>query len=223
MSFTCPHMIRGWFTDIPYYRGRGGTRIPEFGMAARTSHSESASESASLPVLDGAGLIGDSIGIIDIQFITTTGTSPAAPLFTTGAISTAEMASTVELASAETQGTGLPLGTSVGEAEFSTVRAQQPHHSTEIPRLLGGTLNHAVRVAYVRVPSTATVRADRQGAFRRAEAPVLVAERRVAVVEQPVVAAEDLAAGAGIGNRNLGGCRLDLDLARVILLLDREI
>ena len=65
MSFTSPRMIRGWFTEIPSWRGRDGTRIPEFGLAARTSRSESASESASSEVLDGAGVIGDSIGITD--------------------------------------------------------------------------------------------------------------------------------------------------------------
>ncbi len=60
-----PRTIRGWFTEIPSWRGRDGTRIPEFGLAARTSRSESASESASSAVSDGAGVIGDSIGITD--------------------------------------------------------------------------------------------------------------------------------------------------------------
>ena len=49
----------------PIWRGRDGTRIPESGLAARTSRSDSASESASSAVLDGAGVIGDSIGVAD--------------------------------------------------------------------------------------------------------------------------------------------------------------
>ena len=81
MSFTSPRMIRGWFTEIPSWRGRDGTRIPESGLAARTSRSESASESASSAVLDGAGVIGDSIGITDTQCITTAGTTPGADTF----------------------------------------------------------------------------------------------------------------------------------------------
>ena len=59
-------MIRGWFTEIPSWRGRDGTRIPEFGMAARTCRSEWVLESASSEVLDGAGITGDSIGVTDI-------------------------------------------------------------------------------------------------------------------------------------------------------------
>ena len=98
MSFTSPRMIRGWFTEIPSWRGRDGTRIPESGLAARTSRSESASESASSAVLDGAGLIGDSIGITDTQCITTAGTTPGAARFITGAISTEEEARAAELA-----------------------------------------------------------------------------------------------------------------------------
>ena len=65
MSFTSPHMIRGWFTEIPSWRGRDGTRIPESGLAARISRSDSALELAGSAVLDGAGVIGDSIGITD--------------------------------------------------------------------------------------------------------------------------------------------------------------
>ena len=65
MSFTSPRMIRGWFTEIPSWRGRDGTRIPESGLAARTSRLEWASESASSAVLDGAGVTGDSIGMTD--------------------------------------------------------------------------------------------------------------------------------------------------------------
>ena len=44
-------------------RGLGGTSIQEFGMAALTFRSESASESATSEDMDGAGIIGDLIGI----------------------------------------------------------------------------------------------------------------------------------------------------------------
>src|ERR1019366_7641120 len=138
MWFTFPHITRGWFTESLSWRGRGGTRIPESGMAARTSHSESASESASSEVLDGAGLIGDSIGITDTQCITTTGTTPGAGRFTTGATSTEVEARAaeftlvaVELKPAPTQGTGLLAGTPARSAEFTTVPARRPGLSTE--------------------------------------------------------------------------------------------
>ena len=57
-------------------------------MAARISRSGSASESASSVVLDGAGAIGDSIGITTTRFITTTGTTRGASRSTTGTVST---------------------------------------------------------------------------------------------------------------------------------------
>ena len=93
MSFTSLRMIRGWFTEIRSWRGRVGTRIPESGLAVPISPSESVSESASLQGLDGAGVIGDSIGITDTQSITTRGTTPTAIRFTTEAITTGEAAS----------------------------------------------------------------------------------------------------------------------------------
>jgi hypothetical protein len=65
MSFMSRRTIRGWFTEIPSWRGRDGTRIPEYGLAARTSGSDPASESASTEVMDGVGIIGGPIGITD--------------------------------------------------------------------------------------------------------------------------------------------------------------
>jgi len=65
MSFTSLRMTRGWFTEPPSWRGRDGTRTPEFGMTARTSGSEPASESVGSEVMDGAGIIGDAIGMIE--------------------------------------------------------------------------------------------------------------------------------------------------------------
>ena len=96
-------MIRGWFTEIPSWRGRDGTRIPESGLAARTSRSESASESAGSEVLDGAGVIGDSIGITATQCITTAGTTPGAERFITEAVSTEVEAHAAEAATAQRQ------------------------------------------------------------------------------------------------------------------------
>jgi hypothetical protein len=84
-----PRTIRGWFMVVPLWHGRGGTRIPESGTTARSSRSDSASESGSSEDLAGAGVIGDSIGITGTQFTITTGTTRAAEHFTTGAISTA--------------------------------------------------------------------------------------------------------------------------------------
>ena len=178
MSFTSPRMIRGWFTEIPSWRGRDGTRIPESGLAARTSRSESASESAGSEVLDGAGVIGDSIGITDTQCITTAGTTPGAARFITGTISTEEEAGAAELR-AGAQRREQASGTSARAAESTTVPAQPPGLSTETRRLLEDTPNPAVRAASARAPSAATTMADRQGAFRHAEAPASVAEQRV--------------------------------------------
>src|ERR1700690_1368108 len=90
MSFTCPHIIHGWFTEARSWRGRDGIRILEFGMAVHTSRSDSDSESAGSAVLDGAGLPGDLSGVADTRFITTTGITPAATRFITGAVSTGE-------------------------------------------------------------------------------------------------------------------------------------
>jgi hypothetical protein len=68
--------------------------------------------------------------------------------------------------------------------------------------------NLAVRAASARVPSAATDKADRRGAFHHAEAPAsLVAERVVAVEEhvavaERVVAEERVAAVAGVVDRS---------------------
>jgi hypothetical protein len=82
-SSTSPHTIRGWLTEIPSWRGRGGIRIPASGMTGLTFPGESVSRSVGSGVSDGAGVIGDSIGITDTQLMITTGTTPAAPPFTT--------------------------------------------------------------------------------------------------------------------------------------------
>jgi len=132
-------------------------------LAARTFRSEWATESASSEVLDGAGLIGDSIGVADSQHLTTTGTTPGATRFITVAAST-------------------ELGARA--ADFPAVPAQRPQLSTETARLLEDTLHPAVRKASARAPSAASKRADRQRAIRHGERPASVAEKRVAAVAE---------------------------------------
>ena len=201
MSFTSPPMILGWFTETPSWRGRVGTRILESGLAVRISRLESASESAGSEVLGGAGVIGDSIGITDTQFMTTTGTTPRAGRSTTGTASTEiEVGAAVtvtgtaaELVAAATQRTGLPLA---GAAELTTVPAQHPGLSTETLRLIADTANPAARAASARAPSAATSMAERPEAIRHVEAPAWVAEDFAAAD-----LAADAAVVAGAGNR----------------------
>jgi len=160
-------MIRGSFMDIPSQRGRDGTRIPESGLAAHTSSSDSASESVGTEVSDGAGVIGDSIGVADTQCSTMAGITPGAERFITGAISPEE-ARAADLM--------------VAAAESTVHAAQPPGRSTETGRRHEAMLHPAVRAASARAPTAATTMADRPGAIRRAEAPAwaVVVERAVA-------------------------------------------
>ena len=80
--------IRGWFMEVPSIRGRDGMHIQESGLEDLTCHSDLVLGSAGSEVLAGAGLIGDSIGTAGIRFMAVAGISPAAPLSTTGQIST---------------------------------------------------------------------------------------------------------------------------------------
>jgi hypothetical protein len=93
MWFTSPRMIHGWFTEIPSWPGRGGIRIPESGLAGRTCRGAAASESAGSAVMDGAGGIGDSIGVADTRCTAAADTTPAATHSITGAATTEEAAS----------------------------------------------------------------------------------------------------------------------------------
>ena len=86
-------MIHGWFTDIPSWRGRDGIPILEFGLAVRTSRLESVLASVGSVVLDGDGVIGDSIGITTTQSTTTAGTTLEAEPFITEAVTTEQEAS----------------------------------------------------------------------------------------------------------------------------------
>src|SRR5580658_3982024 len=178
MSFMSPHMIPGWFTDIPSWRGQDGIRIPAFGLVARTYRLESVSESAFLEVLDGAGAIGDLIGTTITPFTTTIGTTPGAILSTTGAITTAAEES------------GALQGTC--SASRTATAAGQRDRSKETLRVLEDSLLLGVRAASTQALSAATTMAGRRGAIRRAEAPASVAER--------AAAGDFMAAVAGLGN-----------------------
>jgi hypothetical protein len=115
------------------------------------------------------------------------GTTPGAERFITGAISHAAESHAVELHAAELHAAELHA------AELATVPALRPGLSTETGKRLADTLHLAVRAAHARVPSAATAMADRPRAFRHAERPASVVERRVAEVG---LMAADLTAAA---------------------------
>ncbi len=98
--FMFQPMIRGWFTEIPSWRGRVGIRIPESGLADRTYRGAAASESAGSAAMDGAGIIGDSIGVAGTRCTAAAGTTPGATHFITGATSTAQEACAGQTATA---------------------------------------------------------------------------------------------------------------------------
>ena len=75
-------------------------------------------------------------------------------------------------------------------AAKSTIPAQQPGLSMEIPGPREDTLNLAVRAVSTRAPSATTTMAGRKGVFRHAEVPASAAEE------------ERVAAVAGIDNRS---------------------
>jgi hypothetical protein len=231
MLFTSPRITRGWFTEGPLWRGRDGIRIPESGLAARIYRGAGASESGGLAVLDGAGVIGDSIGITTMQCLTTAGTTRVAERFTTGAIFIEEQAGAgdstalaAELALDPMQGTGL-AGTSAGAAESTTVPAERPGPSKETLRPLEDILHPAVKAALAQAPSAATTKVDRQGAIRPEEARASVVQRRGAGVERRAGAAAEqrAAAVAGIGNRILIGVRALFGARLDMFLVERDI
>ncbi|SPE24810.1 conserved hypothetical protein [Candidatus Sulfotelmatobacter sp. SbA7] len=78
-------------------------------------------------------------------------------------------------------------------AELATVPAPRPGLSTETGKRLADMLHPVVRAASAPVPSAAMGMADRPGAFRHAERPASVVERRVAAVG---LMAADLTAAA---------------------------
>src|ERR1039458_3139142 len=127
-----PHMIRGMFTGIPLWRGRDGTRIPEFGLADRTFRSGWVLESASSAVLGGAGIIGDAIGVAVLQLLAGAGTTPGATRSITGAPSSEEEGCAV------------------------VVSARDPALSTETTEQLEDMRHLADRGAPAQAPSVAT-------------------------------------------------------------------
>jgi len=167
--------------EVPSDHGLGGIPIPESGMAVLTFRSGSASESVSTAGLDGAGTIGDLIGITTTPFIITTGTTPGAPHSTTGTITIAEEA----------------------PAAASTIApAQRQGPSTETARRPEATRNLMRKAALNRARSAVTTAGARPEAIRHAAAPATAAD---------LMEAEHLtvAAGAGLTNRTLDESLVD--------------
>lgn len=112
-------------------------------------------------------MIGTTLGAT--RFITATTTieaeTCAAELTATGAV----------IVPATTKGIGLQAGTPASVAENPTVPVQQPGLLKETKRLLGDTLNPAVRAVCARAPSAATTMAVRHRAIHHAEAPASAA------------------------------------------------
>ncbi len=185
MWFTSPRMIRGWFTDIPSWRGRDGIRIPEFGSMARILHSDSGLGLGGSAGLDGAGIIGDSIGTTAMQFITTAGTTHGATRFTTGTLFTAE-----EGREADLTGRGREHRAIV--AELSIVLENQRGLSTVITTRHADTLHLAVKAGRALAHSAGTSVEEIQGATLHAGVRALAAEE-----ERAGAAVE----GAGVINK----------------------
>jgi hypothetical protein len=178
MRFTFPRMIRGWFMEVPWWRGRAGIRIPASGLAAPICRGVQASESAGLEVLDGAGVTGDSTGITTTQCTTTAGTTPGAERFITGAVLREEghavdlTGLAAKLAGARMQGTDLAMGTPAHAGESRTILGRLPGPSKETRRQLEDTPHRAARAASAPAPTVGTTTAERQRAIPHAEAPV---------------------------------------------------
>src|SRR5580704_11872010 len=147
--------IPGTFTAIRLPRGRGGIRIPEFGLTARTSRGDSVSTSVSSAASVGAGVIGDSIGVAVTRCTTTADTTRKAEPSITATIST-------------------PAEEQARAAVSPTVREAMQAGlvlSMEITALRAVTPRHVVRPARVPAPLAATVRAVRPEAIHHAGSP----------------------------------------------------
>jgi len=156
-------------------------------------------ESGGSEVLAGAGLIGDSIGTAATQFMGATGIFPAAPRFTTGAISTGVVEAFVAEFMADAP-EFKPAGVWPREAECTTVLARFPGLSTEIGRLLGDTRNPAARAASAPAPLAVLIMEGKPEAFRRAARPALEAAECAAEADSTAVA-EVTAAADGVSPR----------------------
>src|SRR5580704_13551796 len=193
-SSTFLRTIRGWFTEIPSWRGRVGTRIPASGMTVLSFRGESALRSAGSAVGNGAGVIGDLIGAITTSLTTMAATTPAAPPSTTGTISTG----------AESRVAKLSTGVMPGGVRVPTVLASRSGPSMETAGVLEDMPNPEAKAASAREPSMATNVAESRGAFRHVEAPALAEEASVAeVMVVAALAAEAMLAVAGTGRTQL--------------------
>src|ERR1700722_17970748 len=154
-----------------------------------TSRSGSASESGGGVVLDGDGVIGDSIGIIITQPLITAGTTRGARRFTTEATTT-----TVE---AHVAGSMASAVDSLADAADSAIIPEQPPGlSMEILVPPEATPTPAARAASAPAPSAATTMVARREAIRRAVAPASVEVGFTAEAEGLMVVV------AGGGNRS---------------------
>ena len=161
--------ILGWFTEDRLWPGRDGIPIRESGTEGRTSRSEWASESVGSEALDGAGVIGDSIGTTTTRCITTRGITRRAGHFTTAAVSTVERVPAGDITDPEDQ---------IGRSRETIGRPVD-------------TLSHMAKAAPVRERSAATTMADRPGTILRG------AKRAWAVEEREAEERPTAVAGAG--------------------------
>lgn len=165
--------------DIRYCHGPVGMNTRESGLAGLTCRSELVSESVSSAALAGGGLIGDSIGITTIQFITTIGTTPGAGRSTTGAISTGELRlRVVAFVQERRRGLSQPQA---GQGVCSIVPAERRGPSRGVDQLPGDMLHPAGKAESTPALSATTTMAERQEPIRRAEAPASVAGERMVV------------------------------------------
>ena len=183
-----PHTIRGMFTGIPLWSGRDGTRIPEFGLAARTFRSGWVLESASSGGLGGAGIIGDAIGVAVLRLLAAVGTSPIATRFITETPSTgAEVSTGVEPFGAELLA-AVEVEDSTEEGCAVVVSARDPALSTETTEQLEDMRHLADRGVPAQGPLAASGMVDKQEAFPHAEVPASGAEDFTAAVEAEAAA-----------------------------------
>ena len=173
-----------------FIRGPDGTRTLASGLVAHTFLSDLDSGSAGSAVMDGAGRIGDSIGMAGIQSMAATGTTPGVGRSTTETISTMQDADLT--ATADTEPTAV---------EFTTTREQSLNHLTEITRLREDTRNPTAnrteiarlredmrhptvdRATFTRERLAGTTVADRSGVIPRVAMPASVVEASMEAAE----------------------------------------
>lgn len=129
-----------------------------------------------MAVLDGAGIIGGSIGTTDSPCTATIGIFPEATRFITGPIWDGVDSGMVDSITATAEETGSAATT----ADSRTAPAQPADLSTEADKRLEDTLNREVRAVFGRAHSAATTMAAKPAAFPHAEAPASAAGAAVA-------------------------------------------